>query len=259
MKRSISILVAVVICILAFSPVTAQAQTYDMTQTDIHITVDDTMWYVFTRDNIKDNPELEELGITYEQIYDILYDNEAYMDAILYYEDGGYIELFVRKRALDSGVANLSNYKDKEVLKFAEELAKRFETETYSVYENQYKFAKIEHKDSEYDLYVCEYVTIVNRDNYTVSFQSPLAFTDWEYAQMQSIVDSITFDVDTSIKEEKDNIVVGGTIGGAVIGGIAGAVIAIVNKKKKQQQYKEAFPMDMTQTDIADTPDNPTE
>ena len=202
------------------------------------ISVDDTVWYVFTRDNIKNNSELEELGITYEAMYEILHNNEAYMDAILYYENGEYTELFVRKRALDTGIANLSNYKDSEVLELAKELAKKQGANTYSVYENQYKFAKLEYVDSNYGYYICEFVTCVNKDNYTFTFQSTSQFTDEEYAEIKNIVDSVKFDVDTSIKEKKSTSfsesVLEKTIGGAVIGGIVGAVIATTNKKKKK-------------------------
>ena len=200
------------------------------------ISVDDTVWYVFTRDNIKNNSELEELGITYEAMYEILHNNEAYMDAILYYENGEYTELFVRKRALDTGIANLSNYKDSEVLELAKELAKKQGANTYSVYENQYKFAKLEYTDSGY--YLCEFYTVVNKDNYTFTFQSTSQFTDEEYAEIENIVDSVKFDIDTSIKEKKSSSiaesVIEKTISGAVIGGVGGAVIAITNKKKKK-------------------------
>jgi hypothetical protein len=219
-------------------PITTYAETYNLGGTDMSISVDDTVWYVFTRDNIKNNSELEELGITYEAMYEILHNNEAYMDAILYYENGEYTELFVRKRALDTGIANLSNYKDSEVLELAKELAKKQGASTYSVYENQYKFAKMEYIDSNYGYYICEYVTCVNKDNYTFTFQSTSQFTDEEYAEIENIVDSIKFDVDTSIKEKKSTSiaesVIEKTIGGAVIGGVVGAVIAIINKKKKK-------------------------
>lgn len=238
MNRTMSILLSVILCFSALLPITTYAETYNLGGTDMSISVDDTTWYVFTRDNIKNNSELEELGITYDTMHDILYNNEAYMDAILYYEDGEYVEFFVRKRALDTGIANLSNYKNSKVLELAKELAKKQGAETYSVYENQYKFAKLEYIDSNYGYYICEFVTCINKDNYTFTFQSTSQFTDEEYAEIENIVDSVKFDVDTSIKEKKSTSiaesVVEKTIGGAVIGGVVGAVIAITNKKKKK-------------------------
>jgi hypothetical protein len=233
----------VCLCVAAFLPITAYAQTYHLSDTDMSISVDDTIWYVFTRDNIENNAELGELGITYDAMADILYDNQAYMDAILIYDDGEYIELFVRKKALDSGVANLSNYKDEEVLELAEELAKKYGAENYSAYENPYIFAKLEYVDANYGYYICEFDTVVNKDNYTLTFQSTSQFTDWEYEEIHKIVDSVQFDVDPSIKEEKtssffDNVV-GKTLGGAIAGGIGGAIVAMINQRKKKRKESQ--------------------
>lgn len=253
MKRAFCMLLAAIFCAAALFPVSAYAADYEPGDTDMRISVDDTSWYVFTRDNILNNAELEELGITYEAMYDILHNNEAYMDAILLYEDGDYVELFVRKRALDSGIANLSNYENEEVLELAKELAKKYGAEEYSVYEGQYKFTRLEYFDSNYGYYICEYVTVVNRDNYTLTFQTPSPFTDWEYDEIQRIVDSIRFDVDTTIREEKpasflDGIVVK-TITGAVIGGITGLVIALAGKKKNPHKNDSPAPADTAEKD----------
>ena len=247
MKRTMRILLSIILCFSALLPIITYAETYNLGGTDMSISVDDTVWYVFTRDNIKNNSELEELGITYDTMHDILHNNEAYMDAILYYENGEYTELFVRKRALDTGIANLSNYKDSEVLELAKELAKKQGAKTYSVYENQYKFAKLEYVDSNLGYYICEFVTCVNKDNYTFTFQSTSQFTDEEYAEIENIVDSVKFDIDTSIKEKKSTSfsesVLQKAIGGAVMGGIVGAVIAIINKKKKKASKTDNAPV----------------
>lgn len=239
MKRNICILLSAILCVMAFLPVTAHAATYKLEGTDMSIVVDDTVWYVFTRENIKDNPELEELGVPYDTVYSTLYDNDAYMNAVVFYEDGAYVELLVRKKALDTDIANLSNYDEKEVSEFAQELAKRLEVETYAVYEGEYKFAKLEYFDAEYEYYIYEFTTIVNRDNYTLTFESEEPFTDEQKEMCEEIVDSVRFDVDPSIKERNDSIfdsVLTKTIGGAVAGGIAGGVIALVNKKKKKNK-----------------------
>lgn len=243
MKRIISIFLSVVLCVLALLPVAAHAQTFTLSDTDLRIDVDDSMWYVFTRDNIENNPEMEELGITYESIYDILYENQAYMDAVLVYDDGGFMEFFVRKKALDSGVANLSNYEDDEVQVLGKELAKKLGSETFSLYENQYKYVKLDYFDQNAGYYICEYITVVNKDNYTFTFQAPAPFTDWEYEEIKKIVDSAVFDVDPSIKEETgssgfERIVVR-TIAGGTVGGVAGLMIALVNKKKKKQREED--------------------
>lgn len=253
MKRNISILLSVFLFIVAIMPVTAYAGTYALSDTDMSISVDDTVWYVFTRDNIENNAELEELGITYEAMYDILHDNEAYLDAVLYYEDGGYIELLVRKRSLDAGIRNLSEYKTDDVLKLAQELAKKQGTDTYSVYEDQYKYAKLEYIDADLGYHICEFVTCVNGDNYTLTFQATSQYTQEEYAEIEDIVDSISFHVYPVIKEEKPSFfgnVLTRTISGALIGGLVGGGVALVStRKKKRKESAEAPPVDTTGTD----------
>ena len=191
----------------------------------------------------RNNSELDELGISYDEMYDIFYDNEAYMDASLLYEDGEFVELFVRKRKLDADIVNLSNYKNSEVLKLAKELANKQGADTYSVYENQYKFAKIEYIDSNLGYYICEFVTCVNGDNYTFTFQSSSQFTDWEYEEIDSIMDSIRFAIDSSLKEPKSTSfwdgVIEKAIGGAILGGIASVIAIIANKKKKKENQSD--------------------
>jgi hypothetical protein len=248
MKRFICVYLIVILCVATVLPTAVSAETYKLGGTDISISVDNSKWYVFTRDNIKDNPELKKLGISYDTIYGILYDNDAYMDAIIFYEDGGYIEMFVRKKPVDAGLVNLSNYKDSEVLDFAKELAKKAGAENYTVYENQYKFARLDYKDNKLGYYMCEFITCVNKDNYTVTFQATSQYTQEEYAEIEKIVDSIQFDVDTSIKEPirfRFNLV-RMVLAGAAVGGIAGGIVAIKTKKKKKQNEK----MEATTPDI---------
>lgn len=246
MKRFICVYLIVILCVATVLPTAASAETYKLGGTDISISVDNSKWYVFTRDNIKDNPELKKLGISYDTIYGILHDNDAYMDAIIFYEDGGYIEMFVRKKPVDAGLVNLSNYKDSEVLDFAKELAKKTGAENYTVYENQYKFARLDYKDNKLGYYMCEFITCVNKDNYTVTFQATSQYTQEEYAEIEKIVDSIQFDVDTSIKEPIRFNLVRMVLAGAAVGGIAGGIAAIKTKKKKKQNEK----MEATTPDI---------
>lgn len=239
MKQIKLTLTAIICCILMiFSILTVCAETYYLGDTDMSIQIDDTSWYVFTRDNIKNNSELIELDISYDTMYDILHNNEAYMDAILLYDDGEYIEFFVRKRAIDSGMSNLSKYSEKDVLEVAKGLAKRANAEEYSVYENEYMFAKLEYVDSNLGYYIYEFVTVVNKENYTFTFQSTSPFVDSEYKEMESIIDSIEFDVDTTLKEEKSSFlgdnVIETVIFGAIIGGSLSLIALLFGNKRKK-------------------------
>ena len=122
MKRTLFTFV-IAFCLILALPVTTYASTYTMNDTDVSIQIDDSIWYVFTRDNIKDNPELDELQITYDYMNDFFNSNNTYLDAVLYYEDGNYTELFIMKSEVDAGIVNLSNYEEKEILEIAKGVA----------------------------------------------------------------------------------------------------------------------------------------
>ena len=200
MKRRLSILLTIIILLFILCPVTVSAQTYNLSKTDMSISIDDNSWYVFTRDNIKNNPELEAIGLTYKDMYDFFIHNMAYMKAFFVCDDGNFMELIVKKDEEKSLRVNLSNYSDDEVLKRAESLAESHNAE-YSVYKNQYKFTHIEYIDYNKVYYLCEFATIINKKPYTLTFKSKTPFTDAEYQEIENIIDSIHFEVDTTLKE----------------------------------------------------------
>lgn len=252
MKRIVAFLFCLTLCVFAVAPAAAYAETYKPADTDITVTIDDTLWYVFTRDNIENNPELAEIGATPEQLRGVFDDNNAYMDAFVYIDGRDFIELFIIKEKTDSGLANLSNYSDDEVAEFAEEISKVKDAESvdeYSVYNNKYKFALLKYKATApdnitYCLY--EYITIVNKDVYTLKFQSPSGFDAGKAGHIKTIVDSVEFDVDETLKEDVERgVSVGkvalwaivGAIGGGAVGGIIG--LAVDRKKKAAKRASE--------------------
>lgn len=234
MKRSLCSALIVFLCLIL--PITAYAESYQPSQTDLTVQIDDSVWYVFTRDNIANNAELAELDISYDEMSDIFHDNDAYLDAILSFGAQDYIELFIRKTAQTTGVANLSNYDDDEVMEFVTALAEQQKSQVYSIYKTQYKFSKSEYYDTDAGFYLYEFCTIVNKENYTFTFQSPTAFTEERKQIAEEIVSSVKFDVDTSLKEPKTgNSVIKNGIGGAIIGGAVGGVVALIGKKKSKK------------------------
>lgn len=241
MKRLLCILLSIMMCGMVFVPVGAYATAFSVYGTDMTIDVDDSEWYVFTRDNIRDNPELQELGISEEYMENVFEENDAYMDAILFFEDGSFVELFIKMKSVDTGIANLSNYDDDEVTEIAEDLAEEHDIEDYSVYKTRYKFVKLESYDKKYGYYLCEFFTVVNKDGYTLTFQSATPFTDAEYEEIEDMVSSIRFDVDESLKEPNPffNSVVTRTLAGAAVGGVVGGGIALFSKKKKKAQNRD--------------------
>ena len=246
MKRHICFLLAIFLVLAAFSPVLAGAQTYSPSETDFSIEIDNGTWYVFTRDNIENNPELEEIGVSYEAMHSYLNDSNRYLYGCLFYQEGDSLELLGIKEKIDGEMANLSNYSDAMVAIFAKGVADNAGAEDYQIVKNDYTFVKVEYTSSNF--YVCQFVTLVNKDYYTFAFRSELPFVADEYAEMKIIIDSIGFNVDETIEEGiqtsflqviidslKQSVVIDAIVG-AVAGGIAGLIIAIVIKKKKKKK-----------------------
>ena len=250
MKQIAAFIFCLTLCVLAVAPAAAYAETYKPADTDITVTIDDTLWYVFTRDNIENNPELEEVGGSVEQMRKIFDINDAYIDAFVIGDDGDFLELIVVKKEAGSGVANLSNYSDELVADLAKEISGMQSIDDYSVYRNNgYKFVRLETVSTASDnitYNLCEYFTIVNRYVYSLKFQSVSKFNDEKYAMVKKIVDSVEFDVDETLKEEaKRGVSVGkvalwaivGAIGGGAVGGIIG--FAVDRKKKAAKRASE--------------------
>ena len=234
MKKCILSVFIIAMCCLLILPMTVSAGNYTVSGTDLTIKIDDDYWCVFTRDNLKNNPELDELGVSYNDVYTNMMNNKIYIDAILYYESGSYIELFVRKTNIDK-IVNLSNYDDDKVLELAEKLADKYNAREYSVYKSKYKFMKLEYTDLGF--YICEYVTVVNGENYTFTFQSSDAYTNSKYNEIETIVDSARFNIDTSLKESGDSSLWADLfeqfIIGALVACAVGGISLLINKKKK--------------------------
>ena len=218
-------------------PLNVLATDFKLSGTDMQISFDESEWYVFTPDNILDNPELEELGISYDYMVDSFRENKASVDAVLFYADSeDYIEVFVIKTEVED-VINLNNYDKGEIDELGEELATEFDA-TYEFYQNDYSFVKLEYQDKGF--YINEYVTIVNGDGYSILVQKPYAFDSEDELRAKEIVDSIEFAIDESLKEPS-RVDWYKIFRYAIIGACAGALIVtvFVNMKKNQKNNED--------------------
>lgn len=246
MKRSFCLILSVVLCVALLFPVTTHAQTDPVLSTDMHISIDSFVWTVYTRVVAFGDFGIGEPEIPHEKIYNFLKENNLYLYASKSDPGGEHTEFLIRKTPIDTGLANLSNYKNRQVLSLARELARKNGIEAYSIYTSQYKFVKLEYYDADAALYLCKFITIVNKDNYTFTFQSSAPFTEQEHIEIQKIMDSVAFDIDPSIQEDSvllflDNapeLATIGTViisvGSVLIGTMIGVIILIVRKKKKK-------------------------
>lgn len=241
-KFKILNMLLVVLAIFIF-PTIVNAQRFYPEGTDLNVWIDDTKWYVFTRDNLYNNPELDEIGITYDYLYDFMHNNYVYLDGALFYDDStDNLELLIRKKSIDK-IKNLTNYSNDEIMELAEELAEKQDSDVYDIYESDYKYVYLKYTDLGY--YLVEYYTIVNGESYTLTVQKQSPFTSNELYEIETIVDSIDFDVDTSLKEPSGGLNSSSSSiwEEAITGGIAAAIIsgisALVNHKKKKKDDEE--------------------
>lgn len=202
MKRILGALLAIV-CLIAVAPMTVYATTFNVEDTNMSFYINEEIWYVFTRDNIQNNPELDELGFTYEKMHQILEENNAYVDAAMFYENGEFVEMFVRIVDVDTEIINLADYEDKDIAPLAQELIERQKADTYYICEtndgkNKYKFINIEYVDEATGFYIWEFMTVINQKDYTITFQSNKPYSDTEYSEMESIIGSISFKLMTT-------------------------------------------------------------
>ena len=235
MKKKVLGLIAL---LLVFIPIVTNAKTYNVDD-DMSINIEDDNWYVFTRDNIKNNKELDELGITYDYMNDLFTNYHIYLDATIFYGKNNFIELLVRKKEVDE-VKNLTNYSNEEIMEFALELAKKTGSTDYKIYENDYKFVESKYLDKEVGYYILEYSTVVNGTNYTITVQKTSKFNASEEKNIKKAIDSIKFNIDESLKEKKDNSlstnsIISKAVVGAITGGIIGFIYWIFNRKKNKK------------------------
>lgn len=239
MKKIFTCFLFMVVVMLGFT-ISANAKKYSLDGTDISILLDDTRWYVFTRDNIYNNPELDELGITYDYLYNFMHNNQIYLDAALLYEDdSNNLELIIRKKKIDK-IKNLSDYSNDEAMKLAEELADKQNADIYYIYENDYKYIYLRYYEKGYN--VVDYCTVINGESYTLTVQKSTTFTPDDLYEIERIVDTLVFDVNISLKqpsdEESESV-----WEKAIIGSIAAAIISgvgyFVNKNKTKEEQLE--------------------
>lgn len=237
MKRLICLFLALLLC--GSTVICAHGKTYTISGTDIFVDIDDSIWYVFTRDNIENNPELDELGITTAYMQELFEENWLYLDATVFLDEGDYIELFVRKKSILTKFANLSECDSEEVEEFAERLQM-----DYRVYDSGYTFILVDYTDTvslEHAMYLCEFYTVVNKESYILTFQSPTPFSEDEYEHIYSIVDSVRFTLKDTDEGDSDSgsTILKSTVIGAAVGGISGLIGTAITKKKKAKEKKK--------------------
>lgn len=248
MKKKIFAMFAL---LLLFIPSFVFAESYDV---DEYLKLDfDDDWYVFTKSNIKDNKELEELGVSEEYMENLFKSSNVVVDAILFEEDNNDTkEVFVRTTEIED-LYNLNYNTDSYINEFADGFISSVKEQGIEVVNsNVYKsnnntYVYLEYSDS--NLNVIEYFTVVNGNGYAIQAQKTNSFTESEKDSFKEIIDKASFkivkqekDDDNDKEQEKENNkssnYVTNIIVGAVIGALVGALYGLIYTKIKAKKNK---------------------
>lgn len=209
-----------------FMPLVGQAVSVDVPSADMSLDMPD-YWYVFTRDNIEGNAELDELGLTIDFMNELFLENDIYIDG---FDEN--MEMLLYVVPVDD-VGSLPDYYDFEIADFGEELQGIVGASDYEIVNNDYKYVSVAYEDQGYE--IVEYYTIIDNLGYTFSFQKEGAdFSNTEQETISNIIDSVHFDnyVAPNNDKTKEYILVFGGMGILVVICI---VIFIVSKKSNKE------------------------
>ena len=237
-------------------PFMVKAIDIGITDTDINSITFNDDWVYMTRDNYRDvlvNYGYSDADI--ENTYNTWLNHSYYLDAFT--KDNNREVLLIVKDET-SNVDNMNDLSDDEVYKETTELRNQYKA--YNAEEDIFKvggvkYLKMSYLDSSLNVYVIDYITIVNNTLYQFKAQkSGSAFLSSEINEIEGIISSTDYNVknnnistnndttgnsliSTRINKKKDNntlnSVLIGAIVGALVGGVAGLIIKLIKNKNK--------------------------
>lgn len=225
-------------------PLNVFAQTYSLK--DLSISIDDSTWYVFTRDNIEENSELDELGISYDYLNNFMNTNDIYLDACQFdkNDETNTMELFVVAKKINN-VNNLHTYSNSEINELGETLKDKVGANSFNIYSvDKYKYVHVKYYDSSTSYNIDEYYTVINGYGYTILAQKTNPFSNFEECEIKNIVDSTNFKYNSNYERKSssnntsssNNISIWvETLIESLTTGIIGILIALFHKNKKKR------------------------
>lgn len=224
------------IFILLLLPLTIYAKDFEIE--DISIDLDDS-WYVFTKDNIKNNQDLKLLGVSEEYMNDVFDGTDYYLDAIKFNNDE-IVELFIVIKDTSS-LYDSSDFTDEQIEALRSSYEKQISNSKTTIFTtDSTKYIKSIYKDQ--DLNIVDYYAVINKKGYTFKIQKNEEFSEEELNELDKMIENIIVsDKNNNVNEDDiqplidtkkgGNSVLIGTIIGAIIGGIIGLIGYIIKKK----------------------------
>lgn len=239
-----------IVCLFIL-PICVSAEEYTISELEIKVDISSN-YLVITRDNYKNNPGMEALGVTPEYMEQVFENYNVYLDAfdsvtgheifiIVNPVNGDYSEYSVEE--LEELIPTLESY-------YASLNGENIKTEVVNV--NGVNYFKIDYAQGGY--YLINYYLVSNNNGYNFQIQSKTPLTESEKASFHKIIESISFGYDEEVppvaedndasskdnledkKESEDQNGKLFTIIGASIGALVGTIISIICLSKKKNK-----------------------
>lgn len=241
----------VFVLLFLFIPFMVKAVDIGINDTDINsITLNDD-WVYITRDNYKEvlaNYNYSDTDI--ESTYNTWLSHSYYMDA---FTKDFNREIFLIVKDETSDIYNMNDLSDSDVYKETTELRNQYKA--YNAEEDIFKtggvkYLKMSYLDSKLNVYVIDYITVINNTLYQFKVQkSDSTFLSSEISEIESIISSVNYNIkNKNTKDEnsnsvisprnntkKDNSIITSVIVGAVVGALVGLVSALIIKIGKNK------------------------
>ena len=230
MKKIVLLLAIMILPVICF------AKEYQVDDINLKVGIPDD-YIVLTRDNLKDNSDMKELGISEEYMVSAMNLGNIYLDIIA--KDISY-EILVIVPKIDIAMNTLANVSDSMLKEVLEAMKEKTGATIGSVYKSNYNYTMVEYYDSKMNYNIVNYYTVVNAKGYNIQLQKKGTITEEEKNNLKNIVDSVNIKVLDQYKENKKTEgtksfnwkkVIIGTIVGAAAGGV-GSTIGLLIKKK---------------------------
>ena len=210
-------------------PLIVSAKSY--TIKDMTVSFDND-WTVFTRDNIDNNQELKDIGLTTEYMEDLFNKNDIYIDAVIFNKENpsDTIEMLYAIKSTDLE-RNLHKYSEKELKELESEMIKDYKVSEHGIHNTgKYKYVYMMYKDN--GLYVYDYYTVINGYGYTIKLQKVNKFTNEELKEFKQQINSIYYKIDPEYEKSPHTFNWGSVAIYAVIGAVVGGIGALIKKKQ---------------------------
>ncbi len=166
-------------------PMLVVGKTYEINGSGIVISFDQQKWDVFAQGIKQDSYLLEKYGYDDVSIQNYLKVNSIYAYAIYNTEKTFEFIVWTDDEAVEYEVD------DYDV--FGSVVANHMGTEDYQVYENNYKFIKLDYYDSTDNISYINYHIMINSRYYMFAARKENEFSEAERSEIEEIIDSVEF------------------------------------------------------------------